>query len=197
MWNPSVLFLLFLLAARVDSPLLEARLAGDLAAPPEAALAVDLLPDGARVVAATTAEEFAALDARRGGVADATGSAQRPRASVRRAEVGRVLRVHEVRPLRLLDGLTLGHEGAAVVARNDFGGAVEALLEAVAHVAEGRHLPPAGAQGARPRQAVALALRAHEVLDSLHRSKGAIVHVRSDKSWLDLQVICKQTVNCH
>ena len=47
---------------------------------------------------------------------------------------------------------------------DDFGGGVELVLEAVADVAEERHLAPAGAQRARTGQAVALAFGAHVVL---------------------------------
>ena len=50
---------------------------------------------------------------------------------------------------------------------DDFGGAVELFFEPVAHVAEERHLAPAGAQRARPGQSVTLALGAHVVLDGL------------------------------
>ena len=54
-----------------------------------------------------------------------------------------------------------GGSVAAFVAVNDPGGAVEAILEDVAHGSEGGQAHPAGSHGAGARHAVAFALLAH------------------------------------
>lgn len=59
----------------------------------------------------------------------------------------------------------------AVVASDYFGGAVEALFEAVADLAEGGHPSPAGFQGARAGEAMTFAVGAHVVFDSLRTKR--------------------------
>ena len=144
-----------------------ARPARHLAAPLEAAVAVDLGPSRPRLVASTAAEQFAAVDAGRGAVALAAGRAQRARESVLAAIVGRFLRVDEVLLSRRLDARPFRYDGLAVVARDHFGRPVEFVLEPDGHVAENGQLPPAGPKGAGSRQAVAFAFRPHVVLDGL------------------------------
>lgn len=151
-------------ATRVDCAPHDTRVTRDLATPTEPTLAVHFLAYGAGVEAAAAAQQFAAFDSRRRGVALAALRAQRAGLAVRLAEVGRLLRVDQVRPAGRLDGRPFGNEVVAVVAGYHFGGAVEPLLQAVAHVAERRHLAPARAQRTRPGQAVALTLGVHQLL---------------------------------
>lgn len=122
-----------------------------------------------RVEAPAAAEDAAALLPLRGVVAGPALSAERTQRGVGQAEEGRLLRVHQVHLAWWLDGLSLRHEALAVVAGYHLGRAVETLLQAVAHLPERRHLSRAGLQGARARQAVALALRAHVALDCLQQ----------------------------
>lgn len=149
----------------------EAGVAGDLAAPAEPALAVDLLLYDPGVVASAATEQLAAVDALAGGVASTPLGAERARLPVRFAEVGRVLAVDQIVPVGRLNGRPLGDEAVPVVARDHFGRAVERLLQPIAHVAERRHFPPTGANRARSRQTVALALRPHEVPHRLRHQR--------------------------
>ena len=80
-------------AARVDVLLDLTHFAGDLAAPLEAAETVDARLDGARLVAAAAAQQFAAFDARRRTVAQATDRAQRSRVPVCQTIIRRFFRI--------------------------------------------------------------------------------------------------------
>ena len=122
-------------------------------------------------VAAAAAQDAAALLGERGVHAGAPLRAERAQRAVGQTEGRRLLGVDEVHLTGRLDRRVLGHEALAVVAGDHLGGAVEALLEAVAHVAERRHLAPARLEGARAGEAVALTLGAHVVLDGLEERK--------------------------
>lgn len=154
----------------VDRLLDQAAFAGDLAAPPEPALAVDFLLDDPGVVSPAAAEQLAAVHTLAGGVAATPLSAQGPRLPVQLAEVGRVLAVDQIEPIRRLDGRPLGDEAVPVVARDHLRRAVERLLQPVPNVAERRHLPPTGANRARAGQPVTLALGPHEVAHRLNQT---------------------------
>lgn len=156
-------------AARVDGPHRLTSLTRHFTAPPEHTVTVDLLQDLASLVPSPAAEKLAAVHSRRRRVTLPPLRAQRPRLPVGSAEVRRLFRVDEVRAARRLDGGALGDEAAAVVAGDDLGCAVEALLESVPDVAEGRHLAPARAEGAGAGQSVALTLGPHEVLYRLQQ----------------------------
>lgn len=155
------------LTAGVDGLLDEARIARHLAAPPEPALAVDLLLDDSSVVAPAAAEQLTALDPGTSRVALATGRPQRAGLPIRLAEVRRVLAVDQVEPTGRLDRRALGNEAVPVVAGDDLGRAVEGLLQAVADLPERRHLAPTSAHRAGAGEPVALALGPHEIPYSL------------------------------
>ena len=146
----------------------DARLADDLAAPHEAALAVLSHRHLLLAVAPVAAEQVTAAHAHGVWVTLAAHRAQRPHLALAVAEVGRVLRVDEVVAGRRLDGVPLRQQPLAVVGDDDLGGAVELLLEQVAHVSERGHLHPARLERAGAGQPVTLALLPHVVLDGLH-----------------------------
>lgn len=119
------------------------------------------------IVSPAAAQYPAPLFPRGGCVALPALGAERPQRAVGRAEGGGLLGVDEVDLAGGFDGLALGDEAVAVVAGDYLGGAVEALLEPIAHVAEGGHLAPAGFEGARAGEAVAFAFGTHVVFDCL------------------------------
>lgn len=160
-----------MLAARIERLFNDASVAGYVAAPPEPALAVDLLLDDPRVVAPSAAEQLAAVDTLRRRVALSALCAQCAGLTIRPAKVRRILAVDEVEATRRFDRQTLGDEAVTVVARYDLGRSIERLLQPVAHLAERRHLAPAGAHCTRARETVALALGAHEVSHCLFEKK--------------------------
>ena len=158
------------LATSVDRFLNQAGVASDLAAPSEPTFATDLLLDDPGVVASAAAEQLASVDTLACGVATASLRAQRASFSVRLAKVRRVLAVNQIESVRRLDGRPLRDEAVPVVARYHLRRAVERLFQPVPDVAERRHFPPAGTDRARPREPVALALRAHKVPDGLRHT---------------------------
>jgi len=131
--------------------------AADVAAPVEGAVAAlgDVL--GARAVPAPAAQQLAPVQPRRGAVAGAPGRPRRPRLPAVGAEIGRLLEVDEVVGRGGFVGRVLGLQVvqlhprrpvAALVAVDDARGAVEAVLQDVAHGAEGGQPHPARADGA-------------------------------------------------
>lgn len=132
-------------AASVYSFLETARVTRDLAAPSEATSAVHLLAHLSRVVPPSTAQELATFHPGGRRITLASLRAQGTRFPVRFAEIRRIFRVHEVPSVWRFYGVAFGYEAAAVVTRDDLRGAVEALLQAIPHVAEQGHLAPAGA----------------------------------------------------
>lgn len=153
--------------ARVDNTPVDARIARDVTTPLKPTPAVDRLVDRLLAVAPVAAEQIAPVHPLRCGVALSTPSAQRAHLQIGFAKVRRILRVDEIGPVGWLDGLLFGQEALAVVAGNDFGSAVEFVLQFVTDLAKRGHLQPARLERARARQAVALALRFHVILYSL------------------------------
>lgn len=151
------------LAASVDSLLNKTRIARDFATPPEPTLTIDLLLDDSGVVASAAAEKLTALDPRTSRVTLTTRRPQGAGLPVRLAEVRRVLAVDQVESTGRLDRGALSNETVAVVARNDFGCAVEGLLQAVADFPKRRHLAPASAHRAGAGEPVALTFGPHKV----------------------------------
>lgn len=141
----------------------------DHATPVETTQAVLLKHHRFLPVASLAAQQVAAADIHGRAVAYAAPRPQRTRFPVGEAEIGRLVRVDQVLLVGGFDVLANGDQGLAVVAPHHLGRPVEALQQAVAHLAEVRHLFPACAQGARARQSVALALCPHV---ELHRLGG-------------------------
>ena len=106
-------------AAAVQVLLDGANLTGDFAAPLEAAVAVDARLGGARLVAASTAQQVATVDARRRAVALASRCTQRTRRLVRRAVIRRLFGVNQVLATRRLDARLFWYNRLAVVALLD------------------------------------------------------------------------------
>lgn len=118
----------------------------------------------------TAAHEFAAVDGLRRPVAQSALRSERSGSCVRFAEVRGGIEVDEVRlgvrpVLRVLGDQLLA--GGAQSALLHLGGAVEAVLEEEADVAEGGKGTPARPQFARAGHSVALALLSHVVFDGL------------------------------
>lgn len=123
-------------------------------------------------VATLAAQQVAAADVHGRAVAYASPRPQRTGFPICEAEIGRLVRVDKILLIRWLYVLAYRDQGLAVIAAHHLGSAVEALQQAVAYLAEVRHLFPARAQGARARQSVALALCPHV---ELHRLGGESV----------------------
>ena len=147
-------------------------LTAHVAAPVELAAAPLDDDPSTRLEAAAAAHELAAVGPGRRAVAQAAARAQRPRAAVRLAEVGRRGHEDEVggrgRPEAGVAGDQLASGPAASLHHLD--GSVELVAERGADVAELGHRAPARLELARPRHPVALALHSHEVLDRLHKA---------------------------
>lgn len=126
----------------------------DLAAPMECARAAFQVLSDLGAVSPTAAHQLTAVDTRRGLVAVTSPRALNTEPWVGHAEVGRVLEVHEVFPR---GGLVVGIEGlqlegpwmtlapttseaaeVSLIAHQHPGSTVEALLQLVSHVSEGR-----------------------------------------------------------
>lgn len=128
----------------------------------------------------STAQNTAALLALRSRIALPPLRSEGAQSCVRCAEGWRVLGVDEIHLAGRFDSLSFGDEAVAVVASDYFGGAVEALFEAVADLAEGGHPSPAGFQGARAGEAVTFAVGAHVVFDSLRTKRNnAVLRIKS------------------
>lgn len=139
------------------------------AAPVEATQAVLLELHALLAVPAAAAQQVAAAEVRGAAVAGAAARAGRAGAPVGGAEVGRVGGVEEVGAAGRLESADGGQQGLAVVGSHDTRGAVEALEQPRAHLAERGQLLPAGPQSARARQPVALALGARMAPHGLRR----------------------------
>lgn len=137
------------------------------AAPVEATQAVLLELHTLLAVPAAAAQQVAAAEVRGTAVAGAAARAGRAGAPVGGAEVGRVGGVEQVGAARRLESADGGQQSLAVVGAHDTRGTVEALEQPRAHLAERGQLLPAGAQRARARQPVALALGARMAPHSL------------------------------
>lgn len=120
---------------------------------------------------AAAAQQVAAAEVRSGAVAGAATRAGRAGAPVGSAEVGRVGCVEEVGAARRLQSADRGQQSLAVVGSHNTRGAVEALEQPRAHLAERGQLLPAGPQRARARQPVALALGARMAPHGLRGAK--------------------------
>lgn len=131
------------------------------AAPVEAAKAVLLHHHSLISVPSPAAQQVAPTGVHGCAVADAAPGAQRACLTVSRAEIWRVSRVNEVLFVRRLDVVTHRDEGFPIVASHHFESSIEALKQAVPHLTEMGHLPPAGPQGAGARQPMAFALCSH------------------------------------
>jgi len=143
----------------------------DVTAPVESAVAAfsDHLRSG--LEASSAAQQLAAVQGGRGAVASSPGRPQRPRLAAVRAEVWRLLKVHQVlgggRLVRRVFGLQVSRVGpvggavAALVGVHHPGGAVEAVLQVIPHRPEAGQSHPAGAHGAGARHAVTLAFLPH------------------------------------
>lgn len=127
------------------------------AAPVKAAQAVLLEKHALLAVPAAAAQQVAAAEVRGAAVAGAAAGARRTRAPVGGAEVGRVGGIEQVSAARRLERADGGQQSLAIVGAHDTRGAVEALEQPRAHLAERGQLLPAGAQRARAGQPVALA----------------------------------------
>jgi len=131
------------------------------AAPVEPAKAVLLQHHRLVPVPSPAAQQVTPARVHGRAVADTAPGAQRARLTVSRAEIGRVGRIDEVLLVGGFDVVAHGDEGFPVVAPHHLESPVEALEQAVPHLAEMGHLPPAGPQGAGARQPVAFALCPH------------------------------------
>lgn len=118
-------------------------------------------------VAALAAQQVTAADVHGRAVAHAAPCPQGTRFPICKAEIGRLVRVDQILFIRWFYVLADRDQGLAIVASHHFGGAVEALQQAVPYLTEMRHLFPASAQGARARQSVAFAFCPHVELHSL------------------------------
>lgn len=152
------------------------------AAPVEAAQAVLLELHALLAVPAAAAQQVAAAEVRGAAVAGAAARARRAGAPVGSAEVWRVGGVEEVGAARRLESADCGQQSLAVIGSHDTRGAVEALEQPRAHLAERGQLLPAGSQRARARQPVALALGArmapHGLRGAKERADGGRLGVR-------------------
>lgn len=142
------------------------------AAPVEAAQAVLLELYALLAVSATATQQVAAAEVRGTAVAGAAARARRAGAPIGGTEVGRVGGVEEVGSAWRLERADCGQQGFAIVGAHDARGSVEAFQQPCAHLAERRQLLPAGAQSARTRQPVALALGARVAPHRLQEQRG-------------------------
>lgn len=122
-------------------------------------------------MAAATAQDHAPVLAERRLITRPALRPKRAERVVRRAVIRRLFRVHQIDALRRLDGRPLRHEALTVVARDHLNRPIEALLQPIAHLVKGGHLPRARLQRARAGQAVALAVLPHVVLDRLQENR--------------------------
>lgn len=142
-----------------------------LATPLESTMTINFFLDDFRIVAPTAAEQLATVDSLARGVALSTLRTEDSGFAIGATEVRRILAVDEVESTRWFDGMTLGYEAVAVVARDDLGRAVERLLQSVADLTERRHFSPTGPHCARARETVTFALGFHEVSNGLGRRR--------------------------
>lgn len=163
----TVLFIQFRSHARAHRALHLARLTLDLTAPVKLAVAVLLLHNVPGVVPPPATQDITTLFPQGGRVADPPVRPWGAQGEVGQAELGRLLGVDQIDPPRRLYGFPLRYEAVAVIASYDLCRAVEPLLEPIPDFPERRHFPPARPKGAGSRQAVALALCPHMVLDCL------------------------------
>ena len=121
-----------------------------------------------RVEATAAAQQLAAVDGLGRLVARAAPRAQHAAAHVLLAEVRAGFQVHQVLIRVRLELRVARHQGpgGAHAAGLHLRGAVELLLQGVAHLAEGRHGSPARLYLAGARHPVALALHPHVCQDS-------------------------------
>ena len=152
----------------------------DVTAPVESAVAAlsDQLRPG--LEPAPAAQQLTAVQGGRGAVAGPPRRARRARLAVVRAEVRRLLKVHQVlgggrfvgRVLGLqVSGIgAVGGAVASLVGVHHPGGAVEAVLQIIPHRPEAGQAHPAGAHRAGARHAVALAFLTHLGRHRLHKT---------------------------
>lgn len=145
----------------------EAFLALNYATPVEATQAVLLKHHRFLAVSTLAAQQVAAAGVHGCAVAYAAPCPQGASFSICQAKIRRVVRVDQVLLVRRLYVLPDWNQGLAVVAAHHLEGAVEAPQQSVSHLAERRHFPPAGSQGARARQSVTFALCPHVELHRL------------------------------
>ena len=145
----------------------DAGFARDVAAPPKLTVTVLPLPLDDGGIAPSTTHEIAPVDIGGTAVTDSLFGAQRSRAPVEGAEVGRVLHVDDVLDRRGFDGGAGGQDRGPVVGWDHFGGPVEASLQRVPDLSQRGHPHPAGLRGTGTRQPVTFALLLHVVGNAL------------------------------
>lgn len=99
-------------------------------------------------VAALAAQKVTAAYVHGCAVAYAPPCPKRASFPICEAEIGRLVRVDQILLVWRLNVLAHGDQGLAVVTAHHLGSAVEAFQQAVAYLAEMRHLLPACSQGA-------------------------------------------------
>jgi len=138
-----------------------------LAAPFESTVTVLRDFNDARVIAPTTTEEVTAVHPHGDLVTLPAPGPEGPRLPVRMTKVDRVFKVEEILlPWRLAGG-NIRKYGFPVVSWDDLDCPVKPPLEPLPHDPERRHPLPTCFQGAGAGEAVALAVKAHVLLDGL------------------------------
>lgn len=88
------------------------------------------------IVATATAQQLTAVSAHRSGVTLAAPRAQRARLLIRLTVTGRLFRIHQILFAWRLDCVAFGYEALVVIAGDHFDGAVELVLQPIAHVSK-------------------------------------------------------------
>lgn len=158
-------------------------LTADVAAPVEDAVTLLFAFLSPGVVAASAAQQVAALNAVRRHVADTIARPKGARLWVGLAEIGRALIVHQVALSGVLEEGVLDSQGLhpatrlAVLLHHHLWGAVVLVLQVVAQHAEVRLRPPARLHLTASRKAVTFAAQVHVIQDSLRTRKNPRIKV--------------------